>query len=82
MSFTKINHMRSTRFPFSGLGCGCSAPMSGMGQLTVTAEPGTVIGVSALGLFATGLGLWWYFSQKPARVSANRRRARRSRRHR
>lgn len=94
MSYATLTHMRSTRYPMSGLGlgcidgppgtrglgCGCQHPM---GQVTITADTGTVFGVSALGLVAGGLGLWWLLSPHRSRpTTANRRRMRRNRRRR
>lgn len=78
MSYATLTHMRSTRYPMSGLGCGCQ---HGTGQVTLTADTGTVFGVSALGLVAGGLGLWWLLSPHRARTTTpNRRRMRRNRR--
>ena len=83
MSYATLTHMRSTRYPMSGLGLGCGCTQSTLGQVTVTADTGTVFGVSALGLVAGGLGLWWLLSPHRSRpTTVNRRRMRRNRRRR
>jgi hypothetical protein len=52
MSYTKINGMRSARYPLQGGDCGCGGPCCGsMGD----ANAGTKIGASTVLLVAGGL---------------------------
>ena len=80
--YAPVSAMRSVRYPLAGLGCGCSAPMSGLGQIAAAAS-GLFTGLGVAGAGFGGL-LVGYFVGKHAEkrgLALNRRRRhRRSRR--
>lgn len=75
--YAPVSALRSTRYPLAGLGCGCSAPTAGLGQVLATAG-GLAAGLSIAGAGALGL-IGGYFLGKHAQragLALNRRRRR------
>ena len=70
MSYTRINGMRSARYPLQGCGS-CQGVGADDGE-----GPPKILGTAAVG--AIGLGLFWYMAPKPA-LKPNRRHRRRRR---
>jgi len=81
MAYASVSAMRSARYPFAGLGCGCQAAappaVAGLGQDVTTSvlSFGAGFGIAAAGL--VGFGLGWWGRGLARHMSSNRRRARR-----
>jgi len=64
VSYTRINGMRSARYPLQG-GCGCGG-LAGCGcsGLGANEGPSKIVGIAAVGLI--GFGLLWYMGRSAA----------------
>lgn len=69
MSYTRINGMRSARYPLQGTaGCGCQ---HGVGSNSGDEGPSPILGVAAIGLMAAGL--MWYMGRGAMKPNRRRR---------
>ena len=85
MAYIAVRGMRSTRFPLTGLGCGCSQgsapaiPIAGLGEAETVSANWKYATFGLVGLL--GVQFWWWNKKAPEvlrlGMRKNRRRSRR-----